>query len=152
VFRVGHLLSILAMIRSAIAMASAMADSSAGEGRPSQFASFRAARMLAAMSSTRLRPSSTGDSLAYSPFVRLREAALGSQRRKVSNWREVAEAGALPEARFWVVIKAKNRARTHGQGAEAHLQAGLRRIDPLIGGGNRLIFALFSPLPSLIIL
>lgn len=75
VLRVGHLLSILAMIRSAIAMASAMADSSTGEGRPSQFESFLAARMLAAMSSTRLRPSSTEDSLAYSPFVRLREAA-----------------------------------------------------------------------------
>ena len=57
--RVGHLLSILAMIRSAIAMASAMADSNAGEGRPSQFASFLTARMLAAMSNTRLRPSST---------------------------------------------------------------------------------------------
>jgi hypothetical protein len=67
----GHLLSILAMIRSAIAMASAMADSSAGEGRPSQFASFLAARMLAAMSTTRLRPSSKEDSLAYSSFVRL---------------------------------------------------------------------------------
>ena len=35
---VGHLLSILAMIRSAIVIASAMADSSAGDGRPSQFA------------------------------------------------------------------------------------------------------------------
>ena len=56
----GHLLSILPMIRSAIVIASAMADSNAGEGRPSQFASFLAARMLAAMSSTRLRPSSTG--------------------------------------------------------------------------------------------
>lgn len=65
------------MIRSAIAIASAMADSNAGEGRPSQFASFLAARMLAAMSSTRLRPSSTEDSLAYSSFVRLQEAALG---------------------------------------------------------------------------
>jgi len=59
-FRDGHLLSILAMIRSAIAMASAMADSSTGEGRPSQFASFLAARMLAAIRRTRLRPSSTG--------------------------------------------------------------------------------------------
>lgn len=37
--RVGHLLSILAMIRSAMAMASAMAYSSAGEGSPSQLAS-----------------------------------------------------------------------------------------------------------------
>ena len=38
VLRVGHLLSFLAMIRSAIVIPSAMADSSAGEGRPSQFA------------------------------------------------------------------------------------------------------------------
>jgi hypothetical protein len=60
VLRVGHLLSILAMIRSAIVIASAMADSNAGEGRPSQFVSFLAARMLAAISSTRFRPSSTG--------------------------------------------------------------------------------------------
>jgi hypothetical protein len=54
----GHLLSIRAMIRSAIAIASAMADSSAGEGRPSQLTSFLAAKMLAAISRTRLRPSS----------------------------------------------------------------------------------------------
>jgi hypothetical protein len=60
VLRLGHLLSILAIIRSASTIASAMADSSAGEGRPSQFTSFRAARMLAAMSRTRLRPSSIG--------------------------------------------------------------------------------------------
>jgi hypothetical protein len=59
VLLVGHLLSILAMIRSAIMIASAMADSNAGEGRPSQCASFLAARMLAAISRTRLRPSST---------------------------------------------------------------------------------------------
>jgi len=58
-FRDGHLLSILAMIRSAIVIASATADSNAGDGRPSQFASLRAARMLAAIRSTRLRPSST---------------------------------------------------------------------------------------------
>ncbi len=50
----GHLLSILAMIRSASAMASAMADSSAGEGRPSQFANFLAARIPATIASTRL--------------------------------------------------------------------------------------------------
>jgi hypothetical protein len=53
-------LSILAMIRSAIVIASAMADSNAGEGRLSPCASFRAARMLAAISSTRFLPSSTG--------------------------------------------------------------------------------------------
>jgi hypothetical protein len=38
----GHLPSILAIIRSAIAIASAMAHSSAGEGRPSQLTSFLA--------------------------------------------------------------------------------------------------------------
>jgi hypothetical protein len=88
-FREGHLLSILAMIRSAIEMASAMADSSAGEGLPSQFTSLRAARILAAISKTRFRPSSIGGhqtvmrvephaklrevtnmNLAYSPFIR----------------------------------------------------------------------------------
>lgn len=37
----GHLLSILAMIRSANAIASAMADSGAGEGRPERFAPMR---------------------------------------------------------------------------------------------------------------
>jgi hypothetical protein len=58
--RVGQLLSIRAMIRSAIEIASAMVDSKNGEGRPSQFASFRAARIAAAISKTRLRPSSTG--------------------------------------------------------------------------------------------
>jgi hypothetical protein len=36
VLRVSNLLSILAMIRSAIVIASAMADSNTGEGRPSQ--------------------------------------------------------------------------------------------------------------------
>lgn len=55
------MLSILAMIRSAIVMASAMADSSAGEGRPSLFTNFRAASMLAAISSTRLRHSSIAE-------------------------------------------------------------------------------------------
>jgi len=35
------LVSIFAMIRSAVAIASAMADSSAGEGRPSQFTGLR---------------------------------------------------------------------------------------------------------------
>jgi len=56
---VGHLLSILAMIRSAIEIASAKVDSKKGDGRPSQFASLRAARMEAAISKTRFRPSST---------------------------------------------------------------------------------------------
>jgi hypothetical protein len=47
------------MMRSAIEIASAMLDSKNGEGCPSQFASFRAAKIEAAISSTRLRPSST---------------------------------------------------------------------------------------------
>ncbi len=46
------------MIRSAMLIASAIADSNAGEGRPSHCASRRAARMEAAISRTRLRPSS----------------------------------------------------------------------------------------------
>jgi hypothetical protein len=66
----GHQLSIRAMIRSAIAIASAMADSSAGEGRPSQLTSFLAAKMLAAISNTRLRPSSTPISVACSLYIR----------------------------------------------------------------------------------
>lgn len=87
VLLVGHRLSIFAMIRSAVAIASAMADSSAGEGRPSQFTSLRAAKIDAAISNTRLRPSSmlsTGEwnltqrlrwvtslTLPYSLFLRL---------------------------------------------------------------------------------
>jgi len=55
----GHLLSILAMIRSAIEIASAMVDSKNGEGRPSHCASLRAARIEAAIRRTRLRPSSS---------------------------------------------------------------------------------------------
>jgi len=54
-----HLLSILAMMRSAIEIVSAMLDSKNGEGCPSQFASFRAAKIEAAISNTRFRPSST---------------------------------------------------------------------------------------------
>ena len=45
-------------MRSAMVIAFAMADSDAGDGLPSQSESFRAARMLAAISRTRLRPSS----------------------------------------------------------------------------------------------
>lgn len=97
----GHLLSILLRIRSAVVMAFAIVASTAGEGRPSQLARCRAARMLAAISSTRFRPSSTeprtcdgcrrptsrqgwrevlGWSIALdSPFIR-REAACGQKR------------------------------------------------------------------------
>ena len=56
---VGQRASILLMMRSAALMALAMADSKTGEGRPSQWARLRAARMEAAISNTRLRPSST---------------------------------------------------------------------------------------------
>jgi len=66
----GHLLSILLMIRSAIEIAFAMHASTAGEGRPSQSASFRAARIEAAIRITRLRPSSTAKSLPLSPYIR----------------------------------------------------------------------------------
>jgi hypothetical protein len=55
---IGHLLSILAMIRSAVAMALAMADSNAGDRPGSSCASLRAANIDAAISNTRLRPSS----------------------------------------------------------------------------------------------
>ena len=59
------------MIRSAKVMASWIAETDAGEGRVvSCCASLRAARILAAINSTRLRPSSTMGSVAYSPFVR----------------------------------------------------------------------------------
>jgi len=51
------------MIRSAAEIAFQMVDSNAGEGRPSQCARFRAARMLAAINSTRLRPSSMQNAL-----------------------------------------------------------------------------------------
>ena len=50
----GHRASILGMIRSAIEIASAMADSSAGEGHSSQFANFLATRIPATIASTRL--------------------------------------------------------------------------------------------------
>jgi hypothetical protein len=56
---VGQRASSLLMMRSAAVMALAMADSDAGDGLPSQSLSFRAARMEAAISRTRLRPSST---------------------------------------------------------------------------------------------
>jgi len=58
------------MIRSASVMASATADSNAGDGLPSQWISFRAASMLAAINNARLRPSSTSQSLAFSPCIR----------------------------------------------------------------------------------
>ncbi len=66
----GHRASILLRTRSAIVIASEIAASNDGEGRPSQFASLRAARILAAISRTRFRPSSTKSSLAFSPFIR----------------------------------------------------------------------------------
>jgi hypothetical protein len=57
-FDAGQRLSIRAIIRSAVVIASEIAVSLAGDGLPSHCASFRAARMLAAISRTRLRPSS----------------------------------------------------------------------------------------------
>ena len=66
----GHLLSIFAMIRSAIEIALATAASNAGDGRPSQLARCRATKMLAAISRTRFRPSSIWGSLPVSPCIR----------------------------------------------------------------------------------
>jgi hypothetical protein len=68
--RTGQRESIFAMIRSANVIASPMADSDAGECLPSHCVRLRAARMQAAIKSTRFRPSSTRESVAYSPFVR----------------------------------------------------------------------------------
>jgi hypothetical protein len=62
---VGQRLSILLRILSANEIESAMVLSSTGEGRPSQWANLRAARIAAAMRSTRLRPSSTCPSYAF---------------------------------------------------------------------------------------
>jgi hypothetical protein len=62
--------SIFAMILSASAIASEIADSDAGEFLPSHCANFLAARMQAAIRITRFLPSSTITSVAYSPFVR----------------------------------------------------------------------------------
>jgi hypothetical protein len=64
--------SIFAMILSASAIASEIADSDAGEFLPSHCVNFLAARMQAAIRITRFLPSSTIVSLAYSPFVRYR--------------------------------------------------------------------------------
>jgi hypothetical protein len=47
-----------------------MADSTAGDGLPFHVASLRAAKMLAAISKTRLRRSSTAESLTLSPCIR----------------------------------------------------------------------------------
>src|SRR5260370_4369602 len=70
----GHRRSISAKISSAHLIASAMAATVAGTRfPPSQFASFRAAKIDAAMSSTRFRPSSIlGDRGGASPNGRLR--------------------------------------------------------------------------------
>jgi hypothetical protein len=58
------------MILSARAIASEMADSDEGEFLPSHCVNFRAARMQAAIRSTRFLPSSMSASVAYSLFVR----------------------------------------------------------------------------------
>ena len=72
------------MILSAKAIASAMADSDAGEFLPSHCVNFRAARMQAAIKSTRFLPSSTLTSVAYSPFVRHSKIS-----RRVSNFQNL---------------------------------------------------------------
>ena len=56
---------------------------------PSNCASLRAARMLAAINSTRLRPSSTSAILAYSPFVRLVAPGKENHTRKITCKRRV---------------------------------------------------------------
>ena len=58
------------MILSARAIAAEMADSDAGEFLPSHCVNFRAARMQAAIRSTRFLPSPMSASVAYSPFIR----------------------------------------------------------------------------------
>ncbi len=68
----GHRSSIAFMISSAHRTASAIALIVAGTlFPPSNCANLRAARILAAINSTRLRPSSTPTRVAYSYFVRL---------------------------------------------------------------------------------
>src|SRR5437870_12914346 len=68
----GQRASISCIIRSAHLTASAMAQIVAGtRAPPSYCASLRAARMLAAINKTRLRPSSTKPSLALSLLIRL---------------------------------------------------------------------------------
>jgi hypothetical protein len=62
--------SIFAMILSARAIASEIADSDAGEFLPSHCVNFRAARIQAAIRITRFLPSSTTMSVTYSLFVR----------------------------------------------------------------------------------
>ena len=56
--RFGHFASIFDKIRSASAMASVIAHSTADDRFPSQVMSFRATMIAAAINSTRLRPSS----------------------------------------------------------------------------------------------
>ncbi len=55
----GHRSSIRRKMRSATLIAFAIVASKAGDGLPSQCARLRAARIAAAISRTRLRPSST---------------------------------------------------------------------------------------------
>lgn len=67
----GQRSSISLRISSAQRTASEMAATVAGTRLPPSYcASLRAARILAAINKTRLRPSSTGISLSYSLFVR----------------------------------------------------------------------------------
>ncbi|PYX58213.1 MAG: hypothetical protein DMG76_09795 [Acidobacteria bacterium] len=108
VLRVGHLLSFLAMIRSAIVIPSAMADSSAGEGRPSQFANFRTARMFAAISSTRFRPSSMAGHQTVITLVVLRIRCVRSLK-------------GIAFVRFFVDL------------AAGHIAGGLRKAETLRG-------------------
>ena len=65
------------MILSARAIASEIADSDAGERLSSHCDSLRAARMQAAIKSTRFLPSSTLMSVARSSFVRYLEIRIG---------------------------------------------------------------------------
>jgi hypothetical protein len=81
----GHRSSIAFMISSAHRTASEIALMVAGTLLPpSNCASFRAARILAAINSTRLRPSSTRAILALSSFVRLEDSGQENHTCKIT--------------------------------------------------------------------
>jgi hypothetical protein len=71
----GHRESIFAMMLSARAIASEIADSDAGEFLPSHYVNCRPATMQAAIRITHFLPSSSIMSVACSPFVRHNEFA-----------------------------------------------------------------------------
>ena len=100
---------------SATVIASAMQDSKAGDGLPSQFTSLRAARMAAAMSRTRFRPSSTAGRCSIFAFCSPKDlerssgaailASMRSPRRVRRNESSLRETVSIPAAEALSFLK-----------------------------------------------